>query len=588
MKLKLYNEFPDDSVEQIFINRGISRDNIAEWLKADISESVNSWTKLNYNGAVDKAVDRMSKALSNREKVALVVDCDVDGYTSSAIFINYFYKIAPDTVKDNWSFYHHDDKTHGLVDTLEKILKDDKLPSLIVCPDSASNDYEQHEILKELNIDVLILDHHEAPYISPHENVITINNQLCDYENKDLSGAGITWQFCRAYDEKNNLAYADTLLDLCAVGNAADMMNYTSLETRAIINEGLKEFKNPLLKVLAEKNAYVMNKHGGNSYMGVAFGIANFVNSICRSGFPEEKSFIFESMLEQNTDKLVNYTVRGHAGEMVPISVQAYKVCYDAKKRQGDLQDNSMTFIEEKIEKHNLLSKPVIICLCEPGDVEKNIAGLVANKLMAKYQRPVFVLTKSWGKDDKEYYYRGSARNYSLSEIENLRELCEESGYAEYATGHASAFGVSVKEKDIKLFEDFLCDKFSNVSKEPIYWIDYIWDQNKVKEQLVLSIGSHGDWWGTGMPEPRIGIKDISLSQCKITLMGAKKNTIKFILPSGLALIKFGVDEDFYNDCLKANKYMTIVGTCNANEWNGTITPQIIIEDYEIEEKWVF
>ena len=66
--------------------------------------------------------------------------------------------------------------------------------NLVICPDSASNDYEQHKFLKDNNIDVLILDHHEAEHMPT--DAVTINNQLCDYPTKSLCGGAIVYKFC--------------------------------------------------------------------------------------------------------------------------------------------------------------------------------------------------------------------------------------------------------------------------------------------------------------------------------------------------------------------------------------------------------
>ena len=103
--------------------------------------------------------------------------------------------------------------------------------------------------------------------------------------------------------------------------------------------------------------------------------------------------------------------------------------------RQTKLQDQSMALLESRIRDNNLQDNAIIILTCEPGEVEKNIQGLCANKIMAKYQHPTMVLTKSKEKEDKEYFYRGSARNYSFSEIEDMRQLCLNTGDVEYAQG---------------------------------------------------------------------------------------------------------------------------------------------------------
>ena len=186
----------------------------------------------------------------------------------------------------------HSGKQHGLSDCLNTIVSSPNKYNLVICPDSSSNDYKEHQILDEYGIGVLILDHHLADHIS--EDAITINNQLSDYPNKELSGVGVTWQFCRYIDSilKNN--YADNFIDLVALGLCADMMSLHSFETRYLVTKGFKHnnIKNPFIEYMIDKNAFPLSKADYQSSdpsmactsMGAAFFIVPFVNAITRSG----------------------------------------------------------------------------------------------------------------------------------------------------------------------------------------------------------------------------------------------------------------------------------------------------------------
>lgn len=109
----------------------------------------------------------------------------------------------------------HDSKQHGLSDAMNWLSNRDNL-GLVVLPDSSSNDYEYHKQLQDAGIKVLVLDHHDADKIS--EYALIINNQLSDYPNKDLSGAGVTWQFCRYLDKLFKSNNAEQYRDLVALG----------------------------------------------------------------------------------------------------------------------------------------------------------------------------------------------------------------------------------------------------------------------------------------------------------------------------------------------------------------------------------
>ena len=100
---------------------------------------------------------------------------------------------------------------------------------------------------------MLVLDHHEADNYSKHACVI--NNQMCDYPTKSLSGAGIVYKFCQYIDFLMETTYAEEYVDLVTVGLIADVMPLKDFEVRQIILRGMQGFKNPLLKTMvAEDN----------------------------------------------------------------------------------------------------------------------------------------------------------------------------------------------------------------------------------------------------------------------------------------------------------------------------------------------
>lgn len=155
-----------------------------------------------------------------------------DGYTSAALLINYLSKAFP-KLEIAWRL--HEGKEHGLI--LDEIPED---VDLVIVPDSGSNQFEEHKALKKKGIDIIVLDHHECSKES--ENAIVVNSQISpDYENKQFSGVGITYKFCKALDEKLGASHADKYLDLVAVGNIADSQDMRSLETRHFVKKGLKE-----------------------------------------------------------------------------------------------------------------------------------------------------------------------------------------------------------------------------------------------------------------------------------------------------------------------------------------------------------
>lgn len=583
MNYKLYKEFHSDfsATQQILYNRNIPIEKQKEWLNAGWDE-INDWRLFDL---MESAVNRVYEAVKNDEKVQVVVDPDVDGLSSAAILTNYLFILYPDWTHFNLSHTLHKGKEHGLSDVVDEILSDTKL---VIAPDAASNDIEIHKQLKEKGIDVICLDHHEA---SEHSNdyAITVNPQICDYPNKSLTGAGVTWQFCRAFDDLYaDEPHANDFIDLAALGDCGDMADYRQLEIRALCNIGFSNIRNPFFSSMSKKNNYSIQKMNGINYYSVAFYVVPFLNSICRSGTIEEKKLVFDSMLLEYAFEDTESSKRGEKGKLVPVYEEAITVAERVKRRQTKLQDESMELLESKIEEENLLDNAIILCLCEPGEVEKNLQGLCANKIQAKYQKPAAILTYNKTIEDDEPYYRGSMRNYSLSPVDDLKSQLEKTEEIEGVWGHANAAGLGIALSHIGNFLEKFNEQYKDIDQTPTYWVDYIWNSRTIDGNKILDIAEL-NIYGQEIPESLIAVEDIYLRPEMITLMGLEKGhpTIKIQI-GNISLIKFKASEELYEEMCGDNMILTCVCKCNKNEWNGNVNPQLIIEDFELREEWVF
>lgn len=180
----------------------------------------------------------------------IIVDSDNDGFTSATIMYSYLKDLMPDCKID---YILHEGKQHGLQDHIKNLTEGGEHYGLIILPDSSSNDYVYHEQLSDLGTSVLVLDHHITD-TELSENAIVINNQLSpNYKNKELTGAGVVYQFCRYLDLKLDKSFADKYMDLAAWGIIGDMGSMLELENRYIVKEGLKNINNKLLWALMEK-----------------------------------------------------------------------------------------------------------------------------------------------------------------------------------------------------------------------------------------------------------------------------------------------------------------------------------------------
>ena len=558
-------------MQQILVNRGIDVKDIEHYLKTSDADILNPDLLDN----MIEGVKRLISAIKNQEKIFLIVDCDADGFTASAALVNYIYKVFPSAM-DLLSIQLHEGKEHGIEEKwLEEIVANEY--KLVICPDASSNDYNQHKFLKDNGVDVLVLDHHDAEEVS--ENAIIINNQLSDYPNKTLSGVGIVYKFCSKIDELMKIKEADTILDLVSLGMIADMMDMRNFETKHLIQKGLTRIENPFFKALVERQAYSIGETV--TPIGVAFYIAPLINATIRVGTQNEKEVMFKAMLNHCAYDMIPSTKRGEKGKTEAIVTQAVRNATNVRNRQKKARDNGFEYVEQIIAANNL-DKNKIIVVQVSEDLDKNLTGLIANQLMAKYQKPVLLV-----RETDEGLLQGSARGYDKSELKDLKSFLLESGFMEYAEGHAAAMGVGIYKDKVNALVDYSNTVLANYDFSACYDVDYEYMSNDFKAQDIIDIGSMKSLWGKGVDEAMVVIKGIKITSNNITLMSANKNpTIKITLQNGTSLIKFGASQSEF-ESLKSSGYteIDVIGTCAINEWQGMITPQILIKDYEVVGK---
>ena len=525
---------------------------------------------------MDQGAELLLKHIQNGDRIFIQVDSDADGFTSSSILINYLHRLYPDYVENKVKYWVHDNKAHGI--DLDNISDDIKL---VVAPDSSSEEESKHKVLYDKGIDVLILDHHNASKYSDY--AITINNQLCNYPNKDLSGAGIVYKFCTYLDKKLNVNYADDYLDLTILGIIADVMDLRNCETRQLIVKGIENTHNKFLTALLEKQE---SRTGGELTPKIfAWNIAPYVNAITRIGTIEERRLIFEAMLDFKATELLPSTKRGEKGKTEQRCVQAARTAMNVKRHQDTFRDEFAQDLTKQIEdKHLLDNKILIIQLDENDENTASMRGLVANKFMSRYQRPVMILSKIIDKDGI-IHWAGSGRNGGGA-LESLQAFLKESQLIDYANGHDNALGISIPDDKINDFINYANQKLKDVDFTPKYKVDMIYQQNNIDINDLFSVGAETSLWGQGIEEPLFAFENIEINGNNTQLLGAKNNALKISLSNGLSFIKFGTGCQIEYESLvptEGKRYLNIVGTCSINAYDGK--PQIQIVDYEIAKE---
>jgi single-stranded-DNA-specific exonuclease len=512
---------------------------------------------------MQEGIDLLSSHIG--DDIFLIVDSDVDGYTSAAIIYNYIKEWFP-KVRIKWMV--HEDKGHGI--NLDLIPINTKL---VICPDSSSNEQGKHKELNSQGIDILVIDHHDAPFYSKYATVI--NNQLSNnYNNKFLSGAGVVFKFCQAVDHIRSTYIADKYIDLVALGLIADMMDVRSMENRYIIQEGLKNINNPFFKELIKKQQYSLGNQSINT-IGVMFYISPPINAITRVGTLEEKETMFSAFI--NGDKFVLSDKRGSTEkDRETIAEKAVRYAMNARNRQKKLVDEVKENIEITLEDQDLSDSPLI--LIKLKDItNRNLTGLVANQLASKYKRPVLLLV-----DQGDQSFIGSGRNYGYSEIENLKDCLSDTELFDFAEGHQSAFGAKITEENMDTFIEQLKKFFpEDIEPHDVYSVDFIFQAKDFNINHIRDIAKLRTLWGKGFDEPLIAIEQIPIDGDNLSIMGKNQSHIKFI-HNDISYVMFHLSSEEIEKFKNKKLIINIIGRCDVNIWQNNFTYQVIVQNYQI------
>lgn len=580
MKYKLIQNSLNDlsnPIETVLRNRGI--ENVEEYLTLTSSVVQDYCDLENMHEAVQCFIDHYDA----QHKIIVMPDSDCDGYTSSAMLYLYIKALNPDYPVEY--VMHKRPKTHGLNSGDISIPEDTKL---FIIADASTNDAKECNELIAKGIDVIILDHHDANYQEESEemdcntaennNAIIVNNQLsAAYKNKDLSGAGVVYRFLQAIDGYLWEDYADKFLDLCAVGNVADVMDMRSYETRYFVNQGINSFNNKFLTALAKAQEFSMG--GQLTVHNIAWYIAPVINAITRIGTLDERELLFRAMIEQ--DEMFAYEKRNVGLVEENIYDRAARIAKNAKSRQDKQRDKVFNELKDAAD---LNDKVVML---ESKLAEAGLVGLSAMKLADTIKRPV-IIYKAVTRNG-ETFLGGSCRNFDNSPIPDFKELILKTNAFEFCSGHGNAAGLSIKPENVELAKTKFTELLETVDFNIPIPCDFIIDIDELHVGFIQDIDQHNWIWGTGIKEPIVAVENITIKRPDIHIQGKNYDSVTFTI-NDIKFVEFKMSED--NDLLIwASAWdgedtdeitLNVIGEVSISEYKGVYTPQFVIKESEV------
>ena len=518
---------------------------IQEYLKALGVEDINLY--LNPDSSclddvksypnMEKAANLLFNAVTDKYKIGLLVDVDCDGMCSATIvrtFLNTYYDIDP-------VIYIRQGKAHGLrasasEDIVEQIKADDI--QLMIIPDAGTNDAPECHDLKAHGCDTLILDHHKVEVDNP--DAVIVNHHLGDGLNTALSGTGVTAKFIQYYCEYYHVDAPD-MDDLVAMSIFSDSCSLIPLENRCYADIGMNRVENEMIKAMLP----LANRYGVNP-TGYSWAMIPLINAICRQEKIDDKRKLFDAM-------------SGH-GDID----EAIKMCKSAHRLQADEVKQIMEEVEPTLD----LNHKVAVGYAKPQDA--NLIGLVANKFMSKYHKPIILLrpmnTTTWS---------GSFRSPVA-----LNEIINNSGYGR-ALGHDFAAGVYVKKADLPKLIDYL--DTIDFPDEPEIEVTACLNASDVNVKMCQMCEDNKELYGTSVPEPTFFFQGVIYPE-NIQMFKKRTTTIKVTL-DGMDFLMFMANQDQIDDfTFSGPKLINIVATLSTNTWNNVTTKQGKIKNYSLDK----
>ena len=535
---------------------------------------------------MDMAVETYKYHIENDNNICILVDPDVDGYTSATMIYSYTKNLNP---KCKLTYLLHTGKGHGLTEEIES----PEDTQLLIIPDAGTNDTVQCKALKEKGIDIVILDHHDAEVENPY--AIIVNNQCSkEYGNKELCGAGVVYKFLQAVDQEMWNDCADDYLDLVALANISDCMDMRSIETKYLVSEGIKYVVNSFFEKLIEAQSYYFPD--GLTIIGIQFYITPYLNALIRLGTQEEKEIIFRAFIGDESETF-QYKKRGESTfTKESIYERAVRFCKNAKSKQKRIVDKQLPIIVEHIKQKNQDSNEVIVTNVTDY-IESTMTGVLAIKVAEIFHKPCMLLRE---RCDNEF--GGSIRVPDCSPIINFKDIVNDTGVFK-AQGHEGACGVTVNKGDIKTGLKILNEYIiaNNLSEVTNTLVDFEIDYNEFNIGMFNDIASLKPYYGQKLKECNVLIRNISVVPKDTLVRGADSNTwCTKICDESIELIKFKGNEndEILSYAREVKKLMdeespipqqlsepifiNVIGKFGYSHYNGIKTAQIIIEDYEV------
>ncbi|OZU89853.1 single-stranded-DNA-specific exonuclease RecJ [Virgibacillus indicus] len=534
-------------VKDLLLQRGITTsDAAAQFLSPDL-KMLHSPSGLD---SIEIASERVHKAIENGEKVLIFGDYDADGVSSTTVMLKALQELGADC-----DFYIPNRFTEGYGPNEGAFRQAyEEGYRLIITVDNGIAAVNEANIAKQLGIDLIITDHHEVQETLPDAYAIIHPKCSPNYLFQELAGVGVALKFA-----ENLLGYfPEHLLEFAAIGTIADLVPLIS-ENRILAYYGLNKLtisKNPGIRALKQ----VCRIEGNVTEEDVGFLIGPRINAVGRL---------------QDADLAVQLL-------MTEDFEEAKAIAEEINHLNQERQQIVSSIVKEAEKMVDPEAGDGVLIVAKEGWNE-GVLGIVASKLVRKYDRPAIVLAIK----PEVSEVKGSARSIPAFDLftncMKVRELFTHFG------GHSQAAGMTFPLENMNLIRTELNQiikaQLTEDDFKQVIEVSNTIEVSNVNESLVNEINRLAPF-GMKNPKPVFQIKHIPSDARQI---GSSHNHLKLQFKEENALLEgigFGMGELFSK--LSPHTPVTVVGELGINEWNGNRKAQIVMQDMKVEEWQLF
>lgn len=549
-------------VGRVLAARGVRPDTALDYLEPSLKRGMQNPSSLK---GLEEAVERISRALTAGEPIAVFGDYDVDGATSSALLKRFFGALGvdlriyiPDRQKEGYG------PNPGAMKTLF-----DEGARLVITVDCGAMAFEALEAAQSLGLDVIVSDHHQMGHqVPPAVSVINPNRPDDTSGLGQLAAVGVTFFLLvglnrhlrdSGYFAAQGIEEPDlmSLLDLVALGTICDVVPLTGIN-RALVTQGLKVMKNRgNVGIAALCDVARVSEAPGTYHAG--FVIGPRINAGGRVG---------------RSDLGTRLLTATEPSEVQGLAFELDHLNSERKAIEAEVQASAMGQAERLMEAGDA---PVIVVAGEgwhPG-----VIGIVASRVKDQFRKPTFVLAV-----EKGGLAKGSGRSLLGVDLGAAVTDAVEAGLLVNGGGHKMAAGLTVEAAKIEELRAFLCralePQVSRANAARGLKLDGVLSPSGATRDLVDLLAKAGPF-GAGNPEPRFALTGAEVVRADIVGETHVRCILKGPGQGRLKAIAFRALDDPLGAALMAGdgRKLHLAGRLQADNWQGRRDVQFVIED---------